>query len=138
MKRLQQLKAKELEQKKKDKEAGIERVVVKKQKIVEDHHDDCGESLDSLTGDIDEADFALSDSDSDTESDTLCDGLHLHYLWGSAGPDLSHLQTTCLSDWDQVFAVLRRVGPGIDIAEICGGEGRTSTVAIRRRLIFFQ
>ena len=122
------------EQKKRDKEAGIERVVIKKRKIIEDHHDDCGESLDSLTGDIDEADFAHSDSDSGTESDALCDGLHLHYLWGSAGPDLSHLQLTYFDTWDQTFAVLRRAGPGIDIAEVCGGEGRTSSIAIRRRL----
>ena len=35
-------------QRKADKEKGIERAVKKKQKICEDHHDDCGEDLSSL------------------------------------------------------------------------------------------
>ena len=41
-------KEKEKTQRKADKEKGIERVVKKKQKICEDHHDDCGEDLSSL------------------------------------------------------------------------------------------
>jgi len=42
-------------QQKLEKEQGIERVVKKKKKIVENHHDDCGEDLSSL-GDINEPD----------------------------------------------------------------------------------
>ena len=41
-------KEKEKTQRKADKEKGSERVVKKKQKICEDHHDDCGEDLSSL------------------------------------------------------------------------------------------
>ena len=36
-----------------DKEQGIEKVVKKKDKIVEDHYDDCGDCLDSITTNLD-------------------------------------------------------------------------------------
>ena len=44
-----------------DKEKGIVRVVKKKKKHVEEHYDDCGESLDSLTKDLDN--YPIHDDD---------------------------------------------------------------------------
>ena len=37
-------------------------------------------------------------------------------------------------DLAALFAMLARVGPGIDFVEFCGCEGRASKIAIRRRL----
>ena len=37
-------------------------------------------------------------------------------------------------DLDEASTVLATVGPGIDICEFCGGEARTSAVAVRRHL----
>ena len=48
----------ERERRKAEKEAGVERTVVKRQKIVEDHHDDCGDCLDSLHLDDEEKELA--------------------------------------------------------------------------------
>lgn len=39
-----------------------------------------------------------------------------------------------LPNWDAVRAYLVKLGPGTDICEFCGGEARTTAVAIRRRL----
>ena len=35
---------------------------------------------------------------------------------------------------DSMLAYMARMGPGIDVAELCGGVGRTVQVAVRRRL----
>ena len=67
-------KEREKERRKKEKEQGIERVVQKRKKIMEDHHDDCGDDLSSLRDTTDTAftfpcdfdtDEALSDEDHD-------------------------------------------------------------------------
>jgi len=72
-------------QKKLDKEAGITREVRKKPKFVEDHSDDCGESLASLsTGqetDVESLHFVDSDS-SDYEDDNICENIELCHFWG--------------------------------------------------------
>ena len=39
-----------------------------------------------------------------------------------------------VKDMIEAATVLATVGPGIDICEFCGGEARTSAVAIRRHL----
>ena len=39
-----------------------------------------------------------------------------------------------VKDMNEAATVLATVGPGIDICEFCGGEARTSAVAIRRHL----
>ena len=68
-------KAREKAKKKADKEAGIERPVVKRKKIMEDHYDDCGDDMSSLHDDEATVGFAsrqcydfddvLSDEDHD-------------------------------------------------------------------------
>ena len=37
-------------------------------------------------------------------------------------------------DVDSMLAYMARIGPGIDVAELCGGVGRTVQAAVRRRL----
>ena len=126
-------KARQNERRRKDKEAGIERVVVKRLKVVEDHHDDCGEDISSL-GPLDSL-FCQSSSDEE-EEDPIVENLTLFCLWGSVTEtiDCDRLQCMHFSDWEQSLAALASRGEGIDIAEICGGQALTSRVAIRRRL----
>ena len=35
---------------------------------------------------------------------------------------------------EQLTALLAEAGPGLDMCELCGGEARATTVAVRRRL----
>ena len=123
-----------------NKEAGIENFVVKKKKIVEDHHDDCGNSIDSIVTNLDTFhmwDDEESASDSDDENDIL-DNIQLHLFRGGdslwEGDIASRIHTVSLSSTQELLAVLTRVKGKIDIAEVCGGEARTSQVAVRRRL----
>ena len=68
--------------------------------------------------------------------DDFGDGLVLFSLWGSQfqsstlPPFLLHRS----DDLEQGLAVLLAVGEGLDMCELCGGEARSSKVAIRRRL----
>ena len=39
------------------------------------------------------------------------------------------------SSWEHIEHVLTCIGPGVDIAELCGGDARSTKVAIRRRLV---
>ena len=64
-------KERQTKQKNADKAAGIERVVKKKNLPVEDHCDDCGEDISSLTTDAEDFMFQESDSDSEWSSDWL-------------------------------------------------------------------
>ena len=49
---------------------------------------------------------------------------------GSTSPLLAYIAT----DADELHLVATTRGPGIDVAEICGGEARVSQLAVRRRL----
>ena len=121
------------EQRRKDKEAGIERTVVKRPKMVQDHHDDCGESLDSISTDLD-ADLVITDSSED--EDVITDDIQLTHFWKNWLPVYleNNLQYVRLDSWKHMFATLQAYGTGMDIAEVCGGEARTTKVGIRRRL----
>ena len=136
-------KERQTKQKNADKAAGIIREVKKKVQHVEDHNDDCGEDISSLTTDAE--DFMLVESDSDDSSewnsdwfDPLCDNLELSFLWGGelpVQPCYENLRLISFVDWDHTNAFLTEKGSGLDLAEICGGEARTTQVGIRRRLI---
>ena len=60
-------------------------------------------------------------------------GFHYHALHGYGG---MKVPTTAIiaASMQHTLALLADIGPGIDVAEFCGGEARTTTVAIRRRL----
>ena len=114
------------------KEAGNERVVVKKKKNVEDHHDDCGDDLSSIIPDINSLYIEESDDD---EDDNMLDNVCQHFFWGVDLRDyeVSKVQSAYLSPEEFYFATSINK-PQIDIAEICGGEARTSKLAVRRHL----
>eukprot|EP00969_Alexandrium_andersonii_P212192 9370315-Alexandrium_andersonii.AAC.1 len=48
--------------------------------------------------------------------------------------DMSHLRVTHVQDLDEFEHVYNTQTSKVDIAEICGGEGRSSSVAARRHM----
>ena len=42
--------------------------------------------------------------------------------------------TMIAGSMSQMMAMLAEAGPGLDMCELCGGEARATTVAVRRRL----
>ena len=120
---------------KKAKEKGETLAVKKRKKYVEDHHDDCGEDISSIAK---EQDLHFHTVEAESEADSSDDdGTYLSFmLWGSTVPKeiTPHPQVINLQDITELLTLLTNVGGGIDIAELCGGEGRPSTLAIRRRL----
>ena len=131
-------------QKNADKEQGIERVVKKRKQVVEDHHDDCGEDLQSIVADLDAfvddtwtscllteiGDDVLEDMD-----DPLCDNITLFMFWGEVPyKHEANLLVVYPSNTEELLALLAARGEGIDVAEVCGGEARTTQLGVRRRL----
>ena len=122
-----------------DKEQGIEKVVKKKDKIVEDHHDDCGECLDSIVTSLDaeESHFAFDQPDDwnyDAHETSVMDNIQFQYFYGQTGGHHRNLVNVTVSNMEEFFKVLVEKPGTIDIAEICGGEARTMQLATRRRL----
>ena len=134
---------KEREKKRKQelKEQGIEVTVKKKPKHVESHFDDCGEDLTSL-GEV--SDYFLDEwSDStdwtdDEEEAPLGHRLLSFAMLGSlqykhVNPMICHLTTM-----EQAFPILMQQNKGdLDVVELCGGEGRTSQLALRRKSVSY-
>lgn len=141
--------SKEREQiaRRKAKEEGKEIVKNKRPKIVQDHHDDCGEDLTSLGFRLE--DFYISPEQSSTDQwidasigdilpiDTITDNIEHAMLFGPC-PQLhcylNNLQIFVATDMTELFKVAQTKGQGVDIAEVCGGEGRASQISVRRRL----
>ena len=126
-------------------------LVKKRPKIIEDHYDDCGDNLSSISTDLyaeslnewssDPSDGDLSDlgseaSASDLEGEDDGAGLSLFAFYGcDHAPHLTMpLQCFEASTLEDAFAVLKRTGKGLDICELCGGAARTSRLAVRRKL----
>ncbi|MAD34454.1 MAG: hypothetical protein CMJ88_11970, partial [Planctomycetes bacterium] len=144
-------KEREKEKKRKMKEAGIEIEVKKKQKYVEDHHDDCGEDLSAIGGLSEETAVMWNDrcsyednwSDASTDADEFEDYLFMDYndkslntlmlFFVQCNPSISvrafHAQNT-----RQLLLVAKTKSSYYDLAEMCGGEGRTSVLSIRMNL----
>jgi len=114
---------------KENKEKGIE--VKRRTKVVEELYDDCGTNLAGL-GD---SEILLTLRLQPTDEEPLIKGLSEHWLKGSFWYDTT-FNTTCqhAKDMEEMFYLLTNMPDGIDLAEICGGEGRTSVLAISRQL----
>jgi len=114
---------------KENKEKGIE--VKKKPKIVEDHHDDCGTDLSGL-GD---PEVFYNSYQIPNDEDNFVKGLTEHWMKGSSwfGSEFNPV-TQKVSSLEEMFTMLGTVAGGLDLVEICGGEGRTSILAVRRQL----
>ena len=122
---------------KKDKEAGIERVVVKKFKKVEDHYDDCGDCLDSIVTDVNA--LEVPDDPHDLEDDhaknSVYHNLGLHMLWGGDEPvQVSRIQTIHLGKPHEMAKLLSYYPSKFDIAEIIGGQATNAQINVRRML----
>jgi hypothetical protein len=125
--------------------AGADRVVKKRVRTIEDHTDDCGNDLSGLSNvgsgvdvssllceclpallrDIEE-DFDWDHSDSEAFLDTSP-----LFLFTGAGNISATRSVLTLQSFLEVAATLPQ---GIDIVELCGGVGRTSSIAVRRKL----
>ena len=120
---------------KENKEKGI--AVKKKVKVVEDHHDDCGTDVSGLgPEEPDEVHLAEADTDSDNSDEELTSNMSVWWLKGS---DWNSDEITPFSPLTQemcdVFHMCDKIDTwksGVDLVEICGGEGRVSTLAVRR------
>ena len=128
------------------KASGIVVPTKKKKFVIEQHHDDCGESLAGLG--IDEAYFCESDSDnvlSDDEA-TSCittPDVDFTYLscWSLHGTEHNVFchqpqHVFIMSSVEEICLLASRTGGTWrdDIVEVCGGEHRITTVAVRKRM----
>jgi len=109
----------------------------KKKKVpVEEHYDDLGDDLSGLGADVEmhaqtyHVDLYEPDTSSDEE---FVSGMTTWYFLGRPKKTLSQHQHS-VADMDQLLVLLSRQGEGMDVCELCGGEGRTTQVAVRRRL----
>ncbi len=111
----------------------------KRLKIVEDHHDDCGTDISGL-GPKDPSDFLLCEpatleEDSDEELDHTLTSVVSQYWFKNADSEnypADFLKAQCLTDIDRLLTYLGTIPEGIDVCELCGGEGRVTTIAIKR------
>ena len=113
----------------------------KQKKFVEDHYDDLGDDLSGLGCDLafHQATTIVEDYYSDNSNEVSSDEEFIDGLtyWMFKGPDgdrLTTYHTMSVCDLSTAIALLSEVGGGYDICEFCGGTGRTTRVAIRRRL----
>ena len=133
------------------KEQGVDvKALVKKQKkYVEEHYDDCGDDLTSITDnempllvDSDSSTIAFNNSsdeadESSSSEDDFIDQLELFSLFGNRdNPDDFPLPSTVVrpDSIDHAVSLLASAGEGLDMCEFCGGEQRTTRMAVRRRL----
>ena len=136
-------KVREQEARRAAKEAGHEITKVKQKKFVQDHTDDCGEDMSSIGASeillnhqwVDQSDS--SDSGGDL-SETVADGLAYTMFYGPCADlhcYICNLQVFVARDVDELVLVAHRNGHStFDLAEVCGGQGRTTQLAVRRRL----
>ena len=141
--------SKEKERNKKNelKAQGIDtKALVKKQKkYIEPHFDDCGDDLSSITTEL----YAELSSSSDeppwdeleasSDEDDIGHTMTNTFMCGTWDGDDGAIPLFTDSayqaqDLDELLAYLESSGPGLDIVELCGGEGRSSKVAVRRHL----
>ena len=111
--------------------------IKKRKKFVENHFDDCGDDVSSSVKNIDSYYAIAINHDELGESSDEDDYSYLSYLvWGS---NMLHSVTISpkilqASNMEEAICLLQTIGPGIDIAELCGGVARATTLAVRRSL----
>ena len=129
--------------KKAQKASGKAHVVKRRIKEVEEHCDDCGEDLSSLIG----KDQTLGAIGTDTVGEEVerpihpeygqdvCSGIEQFMLYGAVWPtDMQTIKTAVLTNFDEFDYVSCNPPSCIELAEICGGEARTSRFVARRKM----
>lgn len=130
-------------QKKKEKTSAGDKVKSKKRKqTVEQHYDDCGQSLTGL--DIPAISLVVfgSDESEDEKHCALSATLHQFSRYGGYGsyhpgmpePMSYHVKAKDLNEAMIVMGQMHAVDPLLDIVELCGGEGMTTYLSHRRKL----
>ena len=113
---------------KENKEKGIE--VKKKLKIVEEHYDDCGTNLLGL-GDVV---MTLLYQIEDDNEEPFVDGLCIDWFQGSDFDETPRPTMHTMESMYHMMQKLDELDDGIDMVELCGGEGRPCILAVRRQL----
>ena len=119
----------------------------KRKKVVEQHFDDCGEDLSSLTGTTSSnllvESLLTSDDEPMSESDFSASAVANAYAqWAlpsmlAEGQPRLHKNSMLAVDIEEMFAILNEPGHrgyGVEIVEICGGNALTSYLCVRRKL----
>ena len=122
---------------KRAKETGVTLSVQKRKKHVENHFDDCGDDISSIVKNIDTYHAIAINHDELSESSDEDDYTYLSYMmWGSNMLHSVKISPNILqaSNMEEAVCLLQAIGPGIDIAELCGGVARATTLAVRRSL----
>jgi len=125
---------------KENKASGL--TVQKRQKVIENHFDDCGTDISGL-GPADDTDYcviepAMLEQDSDDEfASYFTQSIEQHWFKDSEWNKISSMENEFpTAQHIHVFMLmsyLETVHPGVDIVELCGGEGRVSYLAIKRQ-----
>jgi len=120
---------------KENKEKGIE--VKKKEKIIENHHDDCGTDLSGLGPDEIQTLLAYEEN-YDSDEDAV-QGMNVFWIKGSEWENDFHTPfapgiTEACDIYHLVETLMHTEEGTFDLVEICGGMARTSVIAVRRRL----
>ena len=135
----------QMERRKKRKEAGLDKFATKREKVVEQHFDDCGEDLSSIV-DVTKlyCQSMLMDYFSETETEPDLDNSDVHIslqasLLGSdaASEQWAQRQKTYEASDLAEFIFLpaeKRPHWGIDALELCGGEARVTYLSVKRHL----
>ena len=116
----------------------------KRKQEVEDHHDDCGDDVSILEKTLKKESFyeGYSSDDSETEPPSgLPSMLSCWHVRGSACNDppeyTPNMFLAC--DVEEMLDILATKAPlnwpwGVELVEICGGQGLTSHILVKRRL----
>ena len=101
------------------------------------HLDDCGDDIPSIVKVIGTYHAIAVNHDELRESSDEDDYSYISYMmWGS---NMLHSVTISpkilqASNMEEAICLLQTIGPGIVIAELCGGVARATTLAVRRSL----
>eukprot|EP00435_Cladocopium_sp_Y103_P057491 s245_g19.t2 len=114
----------------------------KRKKTVEQHFDDCGEDMTPLEEkahmSIFNEDFSDDSSEGDSTEDIskLLSSFVTHGFYGSECDLIAETypSLTVAVDWQEACAVLTARPYGVEIVELCGGEGLTTQMCVRRKL----
>ena len=111
-------------------------------KDVERWYDDAGDKPTGLIGaDLIHADYAKEaevDDEKNLDASASSDEDHVHgsHYQALHGYEDMKAPTTAITAalMQHKLAILADIGPGNNVAELCGGKAKATTVAIRRRL----
>ena len=122
---------------KRAKETGVTLNVHKRKKFVENNFDDCGNDISSTVTDVNTDHAVAINHDRLSESSDEDHYSYLSYMmWGSNMLHSVSISPNIIqaSTMEAAICLLRAIGPGVDIAEQCGGVARATTLAARRSL----